>query len=423
MNLKFSKWFFLLLIVLLPIVRPFSFFYSGLLISYADIIFIVSFFFWIAALLRRETKIKYDKFYLFVGFYALAFTVSTIFADNPFQSLLKLSGEFYLFLLAVLTINLAQEQKFIKQIVFAWLSGTGITVLGSILGFSLFYLGFNLETGGNYFLSRLGTVPPGNYPRVHSFFADANMMCNFLNVSLLLALLADKMGWVKETLSKLLRFGIWFAAFFTLSPGLGGIVLSTAVWYFVLFRDAGKLVLSKIVLLAGISFAAFLLAIATISLDTSNTDQDFLLPLTNITLESSVRVLVWQNSVNKSLENPFFGKGTGADVALVRYKTLAGTNHILMDGHNILLNIFGQTGLFGLIAFVCLVAHLISRLRFTSGHNHTLLALSCAFLGAFLYQGLTGSFEDARHLWVVIGLIIVISTEMRHPAGKGRAGG
>jgi len=191
-----------------------------------------------------------------------------------------------------------------------------------------------------------------------------------------------------------------------------------------LFRDAGKRMLSKIILLAGISLAAFLLNIDLISLDTSNTDQDFLLPLTDITLESSVRVLVWQNSVNKSLENPFFGKGTGAPVALFRYKTLAGTNHLLTDGHNIWLNIFGQAGVFGLIALFCLVAHLISRLRFKSAHNnHTLLALSCAFVGAFLYQGLTGSFEDARHLWIVIGLIIVVSTEIKHPTGEGRTAG
>jgi putative inorganic carbon (hco3(-)) transporter len=34
------------------------------------------------------------------------------------------------------------------------------------------------------------------------------------------------------------------------------------------------------------------------------------------------------------------------------------------------------------------------------------VALGIAFLGAFAYQGLGGSFEDARHLWLLFGLLI-----------------
>jgi len=39
------------------------------------------------------------------------------------------------------------------------------------------------------------------------------------------------------------------------------------------------------------------------------------------------------------------------------------------------------------------------------GANIILTGLGLAFCSAFVYQGLTGSFEDARHLWVLIGLV------------------
>ena len=50
--------------------------------------------------------------------------------------------------------------------------------------------------------------------------------------------------------------------------------------------------------------------------------------------------------------------------------------------------------------------------------NRIALALSLTFLNAFLYQGLTGSFEDTRHLWVLLGLLIAAA----HPQ-LSRAGG
>jgi hypothetical protein len=32
--------------------------------------------------------------------------------------------------------------------------------------------------------------------------------------------------------------------------------------------------------------------------------------------------------------------------------------------------------------------------------------LGLTWLNAFVYQGLTGSYEDARHLWLLLGLLI-----------------
>jgi O-antigen ligase len=210
------------------------------------------------------------------------------------------------------------------------------------------------------------------------------------------------------------QIGIWFAAVFTLSAGLGGMILSLGIWFWAIFRANKKPLFSKIVIASAIIFAVLVFSSTLISPDTKNTAQEFSLPFSDKKIEASVRVLVWENSLDNFREFPFVGKGTGTNTASLQYATLSGDHQILLDAHNIWLNVLGQTGLLGFVAFVSLIIFLITRCRFCfdklSERNLIHLALSCAFVGAFLYQGLSGSYEDARHLWVLFGLLVGIST-------------
>ncbi|MEP6901202.1 MAG: O-antigen ligase family protein [Actinomycetota bacterium] len=411
MTLKISKWLFLFLIVSLPLIRPLNTIIFGLQVPSTDFIFLAVIAFWLLALIRRETFLKFDKFYIFIGLYAFALTISSIFSIQPKQSFFKLAGEFYLFALAVLTFNLVQEKQFYKQIAIAWLIGTGLTILASIAGFALFYLGYKTQAD-NYFLSQFGSLPAGNYPRIHALFANANMMCNFLNVSLMVAILAEKLNWLKKFWARILQTGIWFAAIFTFSSGLGGMVLSLGIWYWAILKEEREK-FSKILVTSAILFALMVFGATLISPDTENTNQDFSLPFSDKKLEVSVRVLVWENAFETFRKFPIVGQGTGTNPALVTYQTLSGDKQILLDAHNNWLNILGQTGLLGLIVFILLNAYLLTRCRFNleqlSEPNMIHHGLSCAFLGAFLYQGLSGSFEDARHLWILFGMLVGIS--------------
>jgi putative inorganic carbon (hco3(-)) transporter len=412
MTLKICKWLFLLLIISLPLVRPFNTVIFGLQVPFTDFIFLFAFVFWLIALLRGETHFRFDKFYIFIALYGLTLTISTIFSVQPERSFFKLLGEFYLFALAVLAFNLVQDKSFDKQIAIAWLIGTALTILASFAGFVLFYLGYKNQAD-NYFLSHFGSLPAGNYPRIHALFANANMMCNFLNVSLLLAVLAEKTGWLKKIWARILQTGIWFAAVFTFSAGLGGMVLSLGIWYWTLFRQNKKTLVSKLALGSAILFAVFVFCSTLVSPDTVNTTHEFSVPFSDKKLEASVRVLVWENALENFREFPLTGRGTGTNTASLQYQTLSGSNQILLDAHNVWLNVLGQTGLLGIVAFVLLNLFLITRCRFRfdklNEENLIHPALSCAFVGAFLYQGMSGSFEDARHLWVLFGLLVVIS--------------
>lgn len=413
MTLKICKWLFLLLIISLPLVRPFNIFAFGLLIPFTDFIFLAVAAFWMISLIRGETRIEYSTFYFFLGVYGLALTISTIFSIHPQKSFYKLLGEFYLFGLAIVTFNLVRDTKFIKQMTFAWLIATSLTILSSIAGFVLFYIGYKTQAD-NYFLSHFGSLPAGNYPRIHALFANANMMTNYLNVSFLLALLALKIGWLRKIWAWILLAGISFAGLFTFSAGLGGIILSSGIWFWAILKSSKNPLFSKLALASAVVCAALVFGSTLVSPDTNNSTSDFSVPFTQKTFEPSVRVLVWENAFENYRYYPFFGRGTGANAATVQYQTLSGDNQVLLDAHNVWLNILGQTGLFGLIAFLSLIVYLITRCRFYfdifSEPRLIQIALSCTFVGAFLYQGLSGSFEDARHLWILFGMLVGIST-------------
>ena len=107
---------------------------------------------------------------------------------------------------------------------------------------------------------------------------------------------------------------------------------------------------------------------------------------------------------------PYLGRGLGAQVTLHEWVSPTGFLQRLTDAHNIWLNIAAQHGIVGIAAFLALVVYLsrrISLLRADPSPSAIVkLGLGLAFVTAVLYQGLSGAFEDARHLWVLVGLIV-----------------
>jgi O-antigen ligase len=93
---------------------------------------------------------------------------------------------------------------------------------------------------------------------------------------------------------------------------------------------------------------------------------------------------------------------------------------LLTDAHNFVLNVAAQAGLVGIIPLILIciavVRYPLASIR-SSGITAPLnVALWIAFISAFLVQGLVGSFEDARHLWVLIGLIVAVQTVEASPS-------
>ncbi|HEX8370979.1 MAG TPA: O-antigen ligase family protein [Pyrinomonadaceae bacterium] len=406
---RLAKTSFLLLIFSLAFMQPYVYI-AGFRAVAADIIFLLACGFWILSLITKQARFRRHRFYWLLLFYFAAMLVSAVFSINPRTSFIKLLGEIYLLGLPVLTFNLIENEKDLKRSLQVWLAATGLVVAVGFLTVFLFY--FQRENLIlDYTLFSFGTLPPGNYPRVHLTFLNANMLCNYLSVSLMFVLIFQKPGWINKKLFYSLAAGILFCAAFTISPSLGGIALSLGIWWWLCFKKS-KLLLAKTSLAGGI-FAAVAFIFAVMIAPSLHPTAPFYIdvPFIEKRFAPSGRIMTWMDSWRTFSENPFFGRGVGQDACDVRYFDLTGRLQTLTDAHNVFLNVAAQTGIFGLLAIIAIIFY-ITRKTFPLNFDETnrsvfRIGLGLAFISAFFYQGIGGSYEDARHLWVLIGFFLI----------------
>lgn len=404
-NLVF--FFYLLLVFSLGFMKP-AIEVENFDVPFTDIIFLLSFSLWLLSVLLRKSKFRLHKFYWLLLGYFSAMLLSTVFSINPQTSFVKLLGEIYLLSLPVLTFNVIQTEKNVKRVLQVWLFATSIVVAIGILTFFLFYLDRSnrlLE----YTLFHYGTLPPGNYPRLAATFFNANMLCNYLSLSLIFLFIAQKLGWINKNFYYFLLFGILFCSFLTISPGLGGIALVAGVWIWLGFKNS-KPRIAAASLFSGIFLAAIFLPVMMIAPNIHSTAPFFInVPIIERKIEPSSRVMVWMDSWATFTENPVFGRGLGLEVCHTRYFDLSGGLQLLTDAHDVFLNVAAQEGIFGLLAIIFIIYYVTRKtfpLDFDGNANVLRIGFGLAFVGAFFYQGIGGSFEDARHLWVLIGLFL-----------------
>jgi len=383
-------------------------FFGGQRLTPTDLLFPFAAIIYIASLLFGKLKFKWDKFYWVLGGYFTALLISAIFSVGPGTSFIKLAGETYLMGLGVLTFNLIDNEHDAKWVARAWLCGSAFAVAIGLLTICVFYLQPE-NSLLQYTAYHYGAVPVGNYPRISSTFISASMFCNYLNVCLVMLFVAERSGWVGKRSFWILFAAIFICSIFTISAGLGGIFLSIGVWAWLLLRFK-KAFAGRLALVGGVAIAILFLALNFIALQSYRAAPYALkLPGVETELLPSSRLLVWADAVKTFSEDPLTGKGVGQAVSNVIYQNTDGTYSLLTDAHNIFLNIAAQSGLIGLLAIIALVVYILRQGRPAntgqSDGSFILQGLGLAFLSAFVYQGLTGSFEDARHLWVLAGMI------------------
>ena len=269
---------------------------------------------------------------------------------------------------------------------------------------------------------------PGPYPRLESTFAYPAMLTNFLTVSLLILLIARRLGWIGSPVFYLLLVPILVTSVFSLTPGLGGIFLAIGLWLYASERiRAPRLAFAA---LAGGAMAALLFVLAATVTPIIHPTAPFLIHVPGLgqELAPSVRLMTWIDAIARFTEHPLLGAGIGSDAVAVRYADPSGNLHRLTDAHNVFLNVAVQCGLVGVAAIIWLivrVANSTGKLRLNRD-NVVRLGIGLAWLNAFVYQGLTGSYEDARHLWVLLGLLLVSirleQAEAHSPAAPGAGG-
>ena len=250
------------------------------------------------------------------------------------------------------------------------------------------------------------------------------MLCNYLMVGLMMTLAAERHGWIGKRLAVAMVAVHMVAAFFTLTPGLGGFVLAGAAWIAHLLWQKRPWA-ARLAAFGGIFLASASVLVSAVTLRQVPTSP-YRFELWGTTIDPTQRLLTWQGSFGTFAAHPLVGKGLGEPAAAVEFLTPSGVLQMLTDAHNIFLNIAAQTGANGLAAvlLLCVATILAGRRamadnliagdrslradRSSASNRPLAAALLIAFVSGFIIAGLTGSFEDARHLWLVIGLIFAL---------------
>jgi len=402
-SLKAEQWLYLLFVVTLPFASVLELVaYTGS-VQIADVVLLLAGVVWFALWLARKRSIVWSPAYLFLAAYAVAVTLSAIFSIRPEQSAVKLLGKFYLLAIVFLTINIVTSSGILKSVLRAWLIGSGIVILFGIVGVVTFYLGFT-DPNQNLVLHPIfGSLPPGNYPRIEGFFNYPSLLCNYLSITAAFLVLSVSMEWLTKRIAIVFGIGLLVVDAFTLTPGLGGILLAAGI--FVWARSERKIV-SRLALSAGIFVAALAFFAASVTLF-SHTTEGNSVPIATGEISRSHRAEAWRTSFQSFLQNPMLGRGIDVPVAESRFIDPSGNHQLLTDAHNTYLSVLAETGIAGFVAFAAFVVFLIAGLigfRRSSNQWSGAFVILIALFDAFFYQSLTGSYEDTRHLWAFFGV-------------------
>ena len=389
----------------------------GFLAVPTDFIFVALAALWGALLLAGRARFQWDRAWLFIAIYLAAMLLSVPGSESVRGSAVKLLTQLYLAGLTVIVSSLVLDEAQLRSAVRAWLAGSAVVGAVAILALILFAADPAIPILQPA-LSVKGTLPPGNYPRLQMTFLNPNMACNYFTVSLLLLLAARRVGWIARTLFLLLLGSILIAALATISPGLGGIALGLSLWAWLVLSNRAA---ARLSLLLGIAAAIlFVAAMAVTPILHPTAPYLIHVPLLDTTLAPSGRLMIWTDAVRNFLAHPLTGRGIGVDPVLVHYLDPSGVYESSTDAHNVFLSIAVQCGIVGLAAFLLLACEMVARtlpLR-VDGDASAIVrtGVGAGLLIALLYEGLGGSFEDSRHLWVAFGLLIASDRIARAPA-------
>jgi putative inorganic carbon (hco3(-)) transporter len=399
-----EHWLYAAFIVLIPFQSLLSTPFAGVELKLADLAFLLLAIVWLVNVLSRRRPVRLNWFHLLLGAYLLSVTLSTVTAVDPSRSGVRLVGKLYLGLIAFLSFEIVDSMDSLRVASFAWLSASCIVLFLGLIGIAGFYLGISDPTVNLVIHPVYGSLPAGNYPRIEGLFEYPAMFCNFLGITWMLAIACLLNGWVKDRYVWIFGGMLLTVNAFTLTPGLGGIFLSTGILLWRL-RAPGIYFGGRTYLISGVMIAVLFLAGASVTLFSYDSGA-LNSPLSAGEISASHRVKAWKSAFQTFLQFPLLGKGPGVPVAEAMYRDPNGYNQILTDAHNTYLSVLAETGLTGFLTFFALVSWVIMRL-FAQGNaalRWVKLCLLLALADSLFYQGFTGSYEDARHLWVVIGL-------------------
>lgn len=354
----------------------------------ADLAFMLAGVATLVAVAAGRLRVKRTLFAATLMGYAGAVVIALLAGGMTRTTLSGAAAGVYVTGLAALGHQLVPHAVVPERFLRAFVAGTAVAVGAVLVGIVLFYAGLELPRE-NRFVGAYGAVPSGRYPRVIGTFVNPNLLCNFLVCGLVAGLTAGRLGVISRRLSAALVPATLVAVGFTLSPGIGGALLAAGVWLWA-FPALRSHAFRRAALVAGVAGAVAFLVLTTVKLDLDDG------------VQRSHRVRAWEDAGERFVDHPIVGVGLDENLAHVEHG-----NDLVTDAHNMWLSVAGQMGVIGVAAigavFVAPFADAERRRRIW--RQPLAGGLAVALLGALAYHGLSMSVEDARHLWIVLGVL------------------
>ncbi|MEO7156400.1 MAG: O-antigen ligase family protein [Vicinamibacterales bacterium] len=395
---------FLLLVAVLPIMQPSLVAIDGYPLAWADAVFLMLAVVIAISIFAGRLRILWTSWNTAVALFVAATIVSALAAPDRRHSLIKAAGTAYLAVLGALSAHYSRQLEMRKPLLLAWLVATVVTITACAAGVVLFFA----RAPANPFLYGYGSLPAGPYPRVMGLFTNANMLCSYLNAAGLVVLSGERAGLIRRAIAVPVVVAVCLSAVLTLSPNLGGLALAGSLW-FAATTPRGYGLRAATIRWAGtaaaVVFVVAILVSPTVLNHAEARDWDG--------IEPSSRVQTWVAAAEVFREHPWVGAGPGAEVAHVAYVNASHGYELLTDAHNTWLSVLAHTGLLGFVPFAVAIGMLIARMRqrldvTTRGAWRS--GLELALLAGLLYPSLSGSFEDSRHVWILMGMVHAAQT-------------
>jgi len=395
-------------VALLPLQLWSPFRALGFQVLLADIAFVVALSLRGLAWLGGKAPVQVAAFHVWIGGYVLSMLLAVFVlwpagaepglsrfssAENTPAFLQALGGwvrVLWLAVLAMLTCEIAGHAEGQRRLVSAWLGGATVAAIAAWIAVLGFYAGDAAREAVLPLLSHYGSLPPGPYPRVRGIFANANMFGLYLLLSVGLSLAARNAAMLSARGLRVFLLLVSVPLMATASPAFAATALLLALWWRV---QPGP---PSVVRTAAVVFTAVMTIANAVVLLVN--------PMAPLS-EPSVRLQLWTQGLTTWINHFWRGAGLEHPPAQVHYRAADGSSQYLTDAHNIVLNLGAQGGVLAVIAFVGLVAWLLLRSRRVVAARGLWLAV----LLAVAYLGIGGSFEDARVLWVAMGLLAGVS--------------
>ncbi len=411
-------------VLCLPFGRLLSLPLAGSYVELSDLMFVLAALSWLVSLVASGERLRWRRAYLPLAGYVAWCVSSLAWAPSTRAWLVHSAAAVYQAGLCVMLAHVLEREARRRAVVAAWLGAAAITISLGLVGVMLFYAGVS-DRAQNPFLWNYGSVPVGNYPRLYVLFRNGNALCNYLVFSVGVALAFARVS------PRVLWLGIVAAlvvAVFTLSPGVGGLLLLLGSWRWWSRPESS---FRRAVLALAVLVALGFFALSVVSVVPRGQGALRLGPV-DVELAGSPRISVWSSAAQRFAERPLLGHGLGAPSAMVtdprvytprdRWTdaTAAAVEPRASDAHNTALSLLSQLGVTGFALFALFVTFVFVELR--TAPRAIAHGLGAALCGGLLYHGLFGSFEEMRQLWLVFGLCLCAArTPQSAPPSAGLA--